>query len=87
MITEDGRTIVFASERVGGLGRRDLWMAARTYAFEPFGVPRALAEMNSNADDYGGWLSRDEVPALFLERSHRRQLPSRLRRRADALIH
>jgi Tol biopolymer transport system component len=65
MIAEDGLTIVLASERSGGKGKRDLWMARRTSTALPFGPPQAIAEVNSSANEFGGWLSNDGCRLYF----------------------
>lgn len=65
MVSEDGLTIVFASERAGGLGQRDLWMARRTATAMPFGAPEALSTINSAADEFAGWLSTDGCRLYF----------------------
>lgn len=65
MISEDGLSIVFASERVGGLGQRDLWMARRATTSTTFGTPEALSSVNSAADEFAGWLSPDGCRLYF----------------------
>lgn len=65
MITEDGLTIVFASERSGGMGMRDIWMARRTSTTAKFGTPEPLTSINSRANDYTGWLSPDGCRIYF----------------------
>jgi WD40-like Beta Propeller Repeat len=65
MITEDGLTLLFASERVGGLGMRDLWIARRPSVTTPFAAPEAVAAVNSPADEFAGWLSPDGCRIYF----------------------
>lgn len=65
MITEDGLKVLFASERPGGLGQRDLWTARRTSAAAPFGAPEAVSSVNSAADEFAGWLSPDGCRIYF----------------------
>lgn len=65
MVSEDGLTILFASERLGGLGERDLWTARRTSVTTPFGTPEALSTVNSAADEFAGFLSNDGCRIYF----------------------
>jgi Tol biopolymer transport system component len=65
MITEDGLTVLFASERAGGQGERDLWIARRLSAATPFGAPEVVAGVGSPADEFGGWLSPDGCRIYF----------------------
>ena len=65
MITEDGLTLLFASERSGGLGQRDLWIAKRPFTTSPFGSPEAVTSVNSSADEFAGWLSPDGCRLYF----------------------
>lgn len=65
MITEDGLTILFASERAGGSGQRDLWTARRPSTNRPFDAPQVVANVNSAADEYAGWLSGDGCRVYF----------------------
>lgn len=65
MITEDGLTIVFASERAGGAGQRDLWMARRTTTTSPFAAPEVIPSVNSAADEFAGWVSPDGCRLYF----------------------
>jgi hypothetical protein len=49
----DGRSLYLASDRPGGLGGIDIWVARRTHRSDPWGTPRNLgAPVNSAADDF-----------------------------------
>jgi hypothetical protein len=65
MVTEDGLTIVFASERSGGAGKRDLWLSHRATENAAFDKPTPIKEVNSGADEFGGWLSADGCRLYF----------------------
>lgn len=65
MVSEDGLTIVFASERAGGKGQRDLWTARRASATSAFGTPEVITSVNSAADEFAGWLSPDGCRLYF----------------------
>ena len=68
----DGLSLYLASNRPGGLGSLDIWVAHRASTNEPFGAPENLgAPVNSAADDFcptpvrGGGLffvSREALP-------------------------
>lgn len=63
--SEDGLTILFASDRDGGAGKLDLWIARRTSIAMPFGAPVPLTELNSPTVDQAGWLSADGCRIWF----------------------
>jgi WD40-like Beta Propeller Repeat len=49
----DGRSLYMASNRPGGFGGIDIWVAHRTSTSEPWGAPVNLGEpVNSGADDF-----------------------------------
>jgi WD40-like Beta Propeller Repeat len=49
----DGRSLYLASDRPGGLGGIDIWVARRAHRGDPWGPPRNLgAPVNSAADDF-----------------------------------
>jgi hypothetical protein len=68
----DGLSLYLASNRPGGVGMLDIWVARRASTNEPFGAPENLGEpVNSAADDFcptpvrGGGLffvSREALP-------------------------
>ena len=51
ILTSDGLTIYFTSDRPGGLGGDDLWVSRRESTDEPFGEPENLVVLNSAAND------------------------------------
>ena len=63
--SEDGLTILFASDRDGGTGKLDLWIARRSSVASPFGAPTPLTELNSPNVDQAGWLSADGCRIWF----------------------
>ncbi len=63
--SEDGRTVIFASDRPNGLGKLDLWMARRGSTTAPFGMPTAMTELNSAFTEQAGWLSADGCRIWF----------------------
>jgi WD40-like Beta Propeller Repeat len=49
----DGRSLFLASDRPGGLGGIDIWVARRVHRSDPWGPPRNLGvPVNSAADDF-----------------------------------
>lgn len=63
--SEDGLTVLFASDRPGGLGATDLWMAKRPSVSVPFGAPAPITELNSANTESAGWLSADRCRIWF----------------------
>jgi Tol biopolymer transport system component len=64
-ISEDGKTIIFSSDRAGGKGKLDVWMATRADASGAFDKPVPLTELNSANVDQAGWLSADGCRVWF----------------------
>jgi Tol biopolymer transport system component len=65
-LSADGLTLLFASNRPGGLGNRDLWLCARTSLSEPFGEPVNLGPtVNSEFGEHGPSLPADGPTLLF----------------------
>lgn len=64
-ISGDGRILVFASERPGGLGSFDLWMSTRAGAADAFGEPIHLpGDINSTDTDRAPCLSEDGLTLI-----------------------
>lgn len=64
-ISEDGLTVVFASNRDGGKGGFDLWTAKRATATAPFSTPTPISELNTDAVEFAGWMSADGCRIWF----------------------
>ncbi len=65
MVTEDGLTAIFGSDRAAGKGKEDLWIAHRASDTVPFSVPSPLTELNSSSTDQPGWISADGCRIWF----------------------
>jgi hypothetical protein len=57
--------MLFASDRDGGAGKMDLWIARRASTAAPFAPPTPLTELNSPNVDQAGWLSADGCRIWF----------------------
>jgi Tol biopolymer transport system component len=64
-ITPDGKTIYFDSDRPGGLGGPDLYVANRGGAAGPFGAPVHLTSLSSPAFDARPFISGDGTILTF----------------------
>lgn len=56
---------MFTSQRPEGKGRTDIWRARRGAVGAAFGEPENVAELNTDADDTGAWLSSDGLTVFF----------------------
>lgn len=65
MVTEDGLTIVYSTDRAGGLGDKDLWTARRASATVSFGAPEPITAVNSPSEENAGWISNDGCRLYF----------------------
>lgn len=59
------RLLAFMSDRAGGLGQIDLWLASRPTDDDPFEAPTPIVELNSAAVDEDPWISPDGGTAYF----------------------
>lgn len=65
-ISKDGLSLFFASNRPGGFGRQDIWVAQRPRHDEAWGAPRNLGPaINSDADDRMPMISHDGHDLYF----------------------
>jgi hypothetical protein len=71
VLSADGLTAFFSSDRDGSRGALDLWTASRDSVTEPFSMPRNLVRLNTEANELDVLLSSDETE-LFFASSRRR---------------
>lgn len=64
-LSADGLTIYFGTDRPGGLGGSDIWIAKRPSLQAAFGTPTPVTELSSTAEDRPAWLSRDGCRMYF----------------------
>jgi len=65
-ISLDGLTLLFASDRPGGYGSRDLWVTTRSATSEPWSEPLNLGPtVNSSVGDAGPSISADGLELFF----------------------
>jgi hypothetical protein len=66
VVSPDGRTLFFNSDRPGGSGGRDLWVSTRRTIADPWGTPRNLGPgVNSPSLEFCGSLSADGTTLYF----------------------
>lgn len=66
-ISADGERLYLFSERLGGLGGRDVWISERAGgSSEPLSTPELLPGINSPASELLPWLSADELSLIFV---------------------
>jgi Tol biopolymer transport system component len=65
-LSADERVLVFASNRPGGAGEFDLWMAERDDPQGDFNLPVPLVELNQEGRDAGPSLSADGLTLYFI---------------------
>jgi Tol biopolymer transport system component len=61
----DDLTIFMSSDRIGGQGSQDIWIARRASVNDPFGAPANVSELNTANNDQPGWLSPDGCRLYF----------------------
>lgn len=65
-VSADALTIVFGSDRPGGQGGLDLWIATRPTIANTFGPPENMGPtLNASGTDLPGWLSADGCLLYF----------------------
>jgi WD40 repeat protein len=65
VLSSDGASVIFSSDRPGGLGDADLWISSRPTPTSPFSAPRNLVQANSDAEDLDVAVSSDEQEIFF----------------------
>ncbi len=64
-VTADQLVMYFASNRTGGQGSYDIWVATRASTSVAFGTPRVVAEVSSTLDETPDWVSPDRCRLYF----------------------
>jgi hypothetical protein len=65
VLSSDTLSAIFSSDRAGGLGSADIWMASRTDPGLEFSAAINLVQLNSDSADQDVALSRDERELFF----------------------
>lgn len=67
MVTEDGLTMLFASDRPTAGSGFHLWTSSRASENDPWGAPQKIAELESAAPsiEFAGWISADRCRIYF----------------------
>jgi Tol biopolymer transport system component len=65
IVSRDGLSIYVSSERAGGMGRFDIWLATRASTSAAFGAPLPLSVLGSPGDDNGGSETADRLTIVF----------------------
>jgi Tol biopolymer transport system component len=58
-VTADGLTLVFTSNRTGGMGMDDVWWATRATTSDAFGPPTVIPNVNSPGDELNASISNN----------------------------
>jgi hypothetical protein len=64
-LSRDGLTAYLSSNRPGGVGGYDIWVATRATPSQQFSTPRVLEGVNTTADERGPVTSRDGLQLFF----------------------
>jgi Tol biopolymer transport system component len=59
VLAPDGLTLYFRSDRPGGPGGYNIYVATRPTTADPFGAAQLVPNVNSDADDGPSWISPD----------------------------
>jgi hypothetical protein len=66
VLSRDGLTLYFSSDRTGGWGQQDIWTATRPDLLSDFGAATNLSQINSESDEVNASLSHDEAELFFV---------------------
>jgi Tol biopolymer transport system component len=64
-LSRDGLSLYFYSQRTGGAGNRDLYVATRQTSADAFDDVTPLSSLNTSGLDYQPWLTPDELTIYF----------------------
>jgi hypothetical protein len=65
VLSADGLTLYFASDRTGTLGDTDIWVAKRADRSSPFAPPANVTQLNSADGERPNWVSADGCEIFF----------------------
>ena len=67
VVSYNGLTLYFSSDRPGAANAgTNIWVATRGALTDPFGEPVPIKPVNSDANEYPGWISRDGCRLYFV---------------------
>ena len=75
VISRDGLTLYFSSDRTGGQGLLDIWVSKRLSTMDPWGTPENLESVNTDHADFAPNLSIDGH-LLFFSSNRGKPLPN-----------
>jgi Tol biopolymer transport system component len=64
-VSGDGLTLIFSSNRPGGMGKYDLWVSTRSSSNQPFPSATPLAQVNSSDQEWEPDLTADGLHLYF----------------------
>lgn len=73
-VSADGLTMLLASDRAGGLGALDLWMATRETREAAWSTPVAVLELATAEDEFAASMSADERTIVLTRNATARDL-------------
>ena len=65
VVSADGLTVYFSSDRPGGAGSLDIWVATRPSLTAPFDQITNVAALNGSGFEFADWLSADDCRIYF----------------------
>ena len=68
IVSADGLTMFFSSDRPGGAGSLDIWTATRSSPSTPFGSVTNVTELNTSEFAFPDWISPDGCRIYFTSR-------------------
>ncbi|MBX3208856.1 MAG: hypothetical protein KF764_27745 [Labilithrix sp.] len=70
VLNRDETALYFSSNRPGGKGLADIWVARRSSKLEAFGAPVHLPELSTESVDGVSWVSDDDCEILIERAAH-----------------
>jgi hypothetical protein len=70
VLNADETALYFSSNREGGKGLADIWVARRATKLDAFGLPVHVPELSTDTVDAVSWVSNDDCEILIERASH-----------------